>query len=51
MFGSDFPHPEGLADPVAYSAGLEAQNVPSDVVTRVMGGNLLELLEPQPTTA
>ena len=42
LFGSDFPHPEGLGDPVAFVdelGGLE-----ESTVRKVMGGNLQELL-------
>ena len=38
MFGSDFPHPEGMADPLAYSdvvAGL-----PEEDQALIMGGTL-----------
>ena len=42
LFGSDFPHPEGLADPVSYVKQLDG--VPEDVVRKIMGGNLARLL-------
>jgi predicted TIM-barrel fold metal-dependent hydrolase len=42
MFGSDYPHPEGLADPVDFISELE--NLPPDTTARVMGGNLKELI-------
>ena len=51
MFGSDFPHPEGLADPAAYSADLEAEEISPEVIARVMGGNLRELLTPRPVAS
>jgi len=41
-FGSDFPHAEGLADPVSFMeelAGLSDADV-----ARIMGGNILELV-------
>ena len=42
LFGSDFPHPEGLGDPVRFVDELGA--LPAPVVERVMGANLLDLL-------
>ena len=38
LFGSDFPHPEGLADPLQYVDDLEG--LPRDDVAKIMGGNL-----------
>jgi predicted TIM-barrel fold metal-dependent hydrolase len=38
MFGSDFPHPEGMADPLAYAAVVE--DLPQDVQALIMGGAL-----------
>ena len=43
MFGSDFPHLEGLADPLSYSAVLEASMSPEDTA-KVMGGNLARIM-------
>ena len=42
LFGSDFPHPEGLGDPISYVDELEG--LPHDVVAKVMGGNLGNLM-------
>jgi predicted TIM-barrel fold metal-dependent hydrolase len=42
LFGSDFPHPEGLADPASYLDELEG--APDDVVRKIMGGNLASLM-------
>lgn len=42
LFGSDFPHPEGLADPVSYVKQLEG--VPEAKVRKIMGGNLARLM-------
>ena len=42
MFGSDFPHPEGMADPLAYSevvAGL-----PEEDQALIMGGTLAKAI-------
>lgn len=38
MFGSDFPHPEGMADPLSYSEVL--QDLPLDQQALIMGGSL-----------
>ena len=43
VFGSDFPHPEGLADPVSYVKELES--LPEEDVRRIMGGNLAAALK------
>lgn len=42
LFGSDYPHPEGLADPIAFVDELSA--LPADQVAKVMGGNLDRLM-------
>ncbi|MGI9603790.1 MAG: amidohydrolase family protein [Acidimicrobiales bacterium] len=42
LFGSDFPHPEGLADPVTFLSELDGQT--DEVRTKVMGANLATLL-------
>jgi predicted TIM-barrel fold metal-dependent hydrolase len=42
LFGSDFPHPEGLADPLSYVDDL--QGLPRDDVVKIMGGNLAALM-------
>ena len=36
MFGSDFPHPEGMADPLAYSEVVE--DLPLEEQALIMGG-------------
>jgi predicted TIM-barrel fold metal-dependent hydrolase len=46
LFGSDFPHPEGLADPITFVDELKA--LPDEDVRRVMGGNLAGLLHLTP---
>ncbi|HWI43185.1 MAG TPA: amidohydrolase family protein [Nocardioides sp.] len=43
LFGSDFPHPEGLADPVSYANDLR-EYCSEEQVAKFMGGNLLRLL-------
>jgi predicted TIM-barrel fold metal-dependent hydrolase len=42
LFGSDFPHPEGLADPASYVDELKGRS-PEDV-EKIMGGNLARLM-------
>jgi len=42
LFGSDFPHPEGMADPISFVEEL-AGCAPEDVA-KVMGGNLSRLM-------
>jgi predicted TIM-barrel fold metal-dependent hydrolase len=44
LFGSDFPHPEGLADPVGFVEELPSSLARGDV-ERIMGGNLAGLLK------
>jgi predicted TIM-barrel fold metal-dependent hydrolase len=42
LFGSDYPHPEGLADPATYVDQLAG--VPEETVRKIMGGNLARLM-------
>ena len=42
LFGSDFPHPEGLADPVSYAQ--ELSGLSHEGVRQIMGGNLARLM-------
>src|SRR6185503_12661657 len=42
LFGSDFPHPEGLADPASYVDELEG--APEETVRKIMGANLARLV-------
>jgi len=42
LFGSDFPHPEGLAEPRSYLQALEG--APEELVNKIMGGNLARLM-------
>ena len=42
LFGSDYPHPEGLADPLEFVDELEG--LPIESVSKVMGGNLARLV-------
>jgi predicted TIM-barrel fold metal-dependent hydrolase len=42
-FGSDWPHPEGLQDPITYVDDLAG--LPDDEIAKIMGGNLMELMK------
>ena len=42
LFGSDYPHPEGMADPLSFVEDLEG--LPQDQGAKVMGGNLARLM-------
>jgi Amidohydrolase len=42
MWGSDFPHPEGLRDPLAFSDDIT--DMPIEDQKAVMGGNLARLM-------
>ena len=42
LFGSDYPHPEGMADPISFVD--ELAGLPQGDVAKVMGGNLNGLL-------
>ena len=43
LFGSDFPHPEGLAEPCSYVEHLP-RGVSEDDVRKIMGGNLAGIM-------
>jgi predicted TIM-barrel fold metal-dependent hydrolase len=43
LFGSDFPHPEGLAEPCSYAEHLPAE-LPEEDVRKIMGGNLARIM-------
>ena len=43
LFGSDFPHPEGMADPITYVDELDG--LPQDDVRKIMGANLAGLMK------
>jgi predicted TIM-barrel fold metal-dependent hydrolase len=43
LFGSDFPHPEGLADPLSYLNHLDG--LTDEDIRKVMGGNLASLID------
>jgi predicted TIM-barrel fold metal-dependent hydrolase len=42
FFGSDFPHPEGLAEPLSYVDHIAG--LPDEQIAMVMGGNLAHLM-------
>jgi predicted TIM-barrel fold metal-dependent hydrolase len=43
LFGSDFPHPEGLAEPASYVDHLPP-GLPEEDVAKIMGGNLARIM-------
>jgi predicted TIM-barrel fold metal-dependent hydrolase len=43
LFGSDYPHPEGLRDPISYVDKLA--DLPREDVVKIMSGNLDELMK------
>ena len=45
MFGSDWPHPEGLSDPINLVDDLERQGLDPEGVRKVMGGNMVDLFK------
>jgi predicted TIM-barrel fold metal-dependent hydrolase len=44
LFGSDYPHPEGLADPLSFLDTLKGADLSEEDKTKIMGGNLARLL-------
>jgi len=42
LFGSDYPHPEGLADPSSYIDELDGLD--DESIRKIMGGNLAKLM-------
>jgi predicted TIM-barrel fold metal-dependent hydrolase len=49
MFGSDFPHPEGLARPAEFADDLDGLD--DSTKAGIMGGNLRDLLAMSPVAA
>ena len=43
LFGSDFPHPEGMYDPIGFVDQLDG--LPEDDKAKVMGGNLNRIMK------
>ena len=44
LFGSDYPHPEGLAEPCSYVDHLPS-GMEDDDVAKIMGGNLAGIMK------
>jgi predicted TIM-barrel fold metal-dependent hydrolase len=42
LFGSDYPHPEGIAEPASYVERLAG--LPHDDIAKIMGGNLANIM-------
>lgn len=42
IFGSDYPHVEGMADPISFVDQLEG--LPQEDIRKVMGGNMMQLM-------
>jgi predicted TIM-barrel fold metal-dependent hydrolase len=49
LYGSDYPHHEGLGEPVSYVE--ELQGLPEDWIAKIMGGNLSRLMNVDPAQA
>lgn len=43
VFGSDYPHPEGMADPISFVD--EIADLPIEDQAKIMGGNLGRLID------
>ena len=43
LFGSDYPHVEGLADPLSYLEDI-TQLADDEDIRKIMGGNMMRLL-------
>jgi predicted TIM-barrel fold metal-dependent hydrolase len=46
VFGSDYPHPEGMFDPVTFVDELES--LPTEDQAKIMGGNLAAIMGVDP---
>ena len=45
LFNSDWPHPEGLADPVEYAVyARDEVGLPDEDVAKIMGANMYALM-------
>ncbi len=44
LYSSDWPHPEGLADPVGFYRWCEAEGVSKDATDKIMGENMFNLM-------
>jgi predicted TIM-barrel fold metal-dependent hydrolase len=47
VFGSDFPHPEGLGDPLSFVDEIEPLS--EEDKAKIMGGTLSKLMQCDPT--
>jgi hypothetical protein len=45
--GSDYPHPEGMADPTSFVEELD-DSLSDDETAKIMGGNLSKLMKCDP---
>lgn len=43
IFGSDYPHVEGMADPISFIDQLDG--LPDDQIRKIMGGNMMDLMK------
>jgi predicted TIM-barrel fold metal-dependent hydrolase len=43
IFGSDYPHPEGMSDPITFVDELDG--LPAEDIAKIMGGNLDRLMK------
>ena len=44
LFSSDWPHPEGLADPVGYVDFCQEEGLGDEEITKIMGSNMYDLM-------
>ena len=44
LFSSDWPHPEGLADPVGYQRFARKEGLDDASIARIMGANMFDLM-------
>lgn len=44
LFSSDWPHPEGLADPVGYVDFCHEEGLADDAIAKIMGSNMYDLM-------
>ena len=42
LFSSDWPHPEGLADPVGYVEFCNTEGITDEAIAKIMGSNMFE---------
>jgi hypothetical protein len=45
LYSSDWPHPEGLADPVGYYKFCEEEGLSTEAIKKIMGANMFDLME------